>query len=220
MRIPAYKAIIAFICIYDTPEVMALNTRKKLLALAATLALALALLCACSPQEAASESDNGFPMSDMSGYDALEGYDADLQFYDLTVKDIEQLMADGESFAFIAAFANCPWCNLCIAQLNDVALEEGVQVGYLDTRLDPSWKSNIDIDDYDTFVKLFGDYLQEDDEGIPHLYTPHVFFIKDGAVAFEHSGTVDGADDPSQPLDEAQVKELEAQYREGFEAIR
>ena len=191
---------------------------RKLFALVAMLALVL--LCACSTQEAAPKSGNGFPMSDMSGYAALEGYDGELQFYDLTVKDIEQLMADGESFAFIAAFANCPWCNQCIVQLNDIAIAEGVQVGYLNTRLDPSWKSNIDIDDYDTFVELFGDYLKEDEDGILHLYTPHTFFIKDGAVVYEHSGSVEGATDPSQPLSEEQVRELEAKFREGFAKIK
>ena len=198
----------------------------KFIALTVTLVATLAtvLLCACSApvvsENAAPLSENGFPMSDMSGYAALEGYDAELQFYDLTVKDIERLMDDGESFAFIAAFAGCPWCNRCIATLNDAALAEGVQVGYLNTRLDPEWKSNIDIDDYDTFVALFGDYLREDADGILHLYTPHVFFIKDGVVVGEHAGTTGEADDPSKPLSEEQVHELEETYRQGLASTK
>ena len=135
------------------------------------------------------------------------------------VKDIQQRMENGDSFAFIAAFSGCPWCNLCIAQLNDAALAEDMHVGYLNTRLDPNWTSNIDIDDYDIFVELFGDYLREDDDGILHLYTPHVFFIKDGQVVAEHSSTVEGAD-PSQGLTEEQSQELIGIYREGFQSIK
>lgn len=180
----------------------------------------MALLCACSAQQETPKSENGFPMSDMSGYASLEGYDAELQFYDLTVKDIESLMEDGESFAFIAAFAKCPWCNLCIAQLNDAALAEGMQVGYLNTRLDPSWTSNSDIDDYDAFVELFGDYLREDEDGNLHLYTPHVFFIKDGKVVGEHYGTFDEVEDPSQALTEEQSQALVKIYQEGLASTK
>lgn len=163
-------------------------------------------------------SQNGFPMSDMSGYPAFEGYEGEFAFYDLTVADIARLMEDGESFAFIAAFSSCPWCNLCIAQLNEAALAEGVQVGYLNTRLNPEWTSNLDIDDYDTFVELFGDYLREDDDGILHLYTPHVFVVVDGQVVAERSGSVEGAD-PSTGLTDEQAEQLVAEYREMLSRI-
>ena len=42
--------------------------------------------------------------------------------------------------------------------------------------------------DYDVVVNLFGQYLQYDDNGKKHLYTPHVFFIKDGDVVYEVEG--------------------------------
>lgn len=202
-----------------------MTTPKRVFVIAMACTL---LLCACActaaqstaaPKPAAT-SENGFPMSDMSGYAALEGYASDLQFYDLTVKDIERLMADGKSFAFVAAFASCPWCNLCITQLNDAALAEGVQVGYLNTRLNSDWKSNIDIDDYDTFVALFGNYLKADENGIPHLYTPHVFVVKDGVVAGEHEGGLGGEDNPSQPLTEEQSQALVKLYRDELAKIR
>ena len=209
-------------CKRDSSGVIVMAVRKMLVALTATLMIAL--LCACSipgsPQKPAAQSENGFPMSDMSGYPAFDGYKGETVFYDLTVKDIEQLMADGESFSFIAAFASCPWCNLCIVQLNETALAEGAQVGYLNTRLNPNWKSNIDIDDYDVFVELFGDYLSEDADGIPHLYTPHVFFIKGGEVVSQHSGTVDDVGSPAKPLTVEQLQELDELYSKGFAAIK
>ena len=194
--------------------------RRSIKVCICTLAvLAMVLLAACTAKPDPARTYDGYPVSDLSGYEGLEGYDGDLMFYDLTVKDIQERMANGDSFAFIAAFANCPWCNLCIAQLNDAALAEGVHVGYLNTRSNPNWTSNIDIDDYDIFVELFGDYLREDDNGILHLYTPHVFVIKDGQVVAEYSGTVDGAD-PSQPLSEEQSQELVETYRGMLAAIR
>ena len=214
-------------------EVIVVNVFKKLPAIAA--AILLGVLCACAspapspegsavdsgssaPQPAAM-SENGFPMSDLSGYPAFEGYEGEYVFYDLTVADIQQLMDNGETFCFIAAFSRCPWCNLVITHLNETALAEGVQVGYLNTRLNPEWSSNIDIDDYDVFVELFGDYLREDDEGILHLYTPHVFFIKEGQVVYERSSVVDGAD-PEAGLTDEQAQELVDDYREGFAAMQ
>ena len=46
----------------------------------------------------------------------------------------------------------------------------------------------MDMKDYDVVVNLFGQYLQYDDDGKKHLYTPHVFFIKDGDVVYEVEG--------------------------------
>jgi hypothetical protein len=95
-----------------------------------------------------------------------------------------------------------------------------MKVGYVDTRRDPSWSSNIDIDDYDLFVEKFSDYLDYDDNGIKHLYTPHVFFIKNGETVFEHSGTVEGHAAHERSMEEAEIQQLKEIYRQGFEAMK
>ena len=85
-------------------------------------------------------------------------------------------------------FAKCPSCNEALPVLNDVAKEYHAEVGYINTRKDASWQSNMDMKDYDVVLELFGQYLQYDDDGKKHLYTPHVFFIKDGDVVYEVEG--------------------------------
>ena len=72
--------------------------------------------------------------------------------------------------------------------LNDVAKENHAEVAYINTRKNAAWQSNMDMKDYDVVVNLFGQYLQYDDDGKKHLYTPHVFFIKDGDVVYEVEG--------------------------------
>ena len=55
-------------------------------------------------------------------------------------------------------------------------------VYYANTRENPEWKSNIDMDDYDLLVEMAFDYLEYDEKGIKHLDAPTVYFIKDGKI--------------------------------------
>ena len=160
-----------------------------------------------------------FEKSDMSGYDGLEGYEEELQFVDVTVKDIQAMMEAKETFAVFAGFSNCIWCNLMVSSLNDEAIKAGRLVGYLNTRAKPEWSNNLDIDDYDIFVEYFGDYLSIDDAGKPHLYTPDVYFVKNGVVVERHDGIVPGVDNPKDPLTEAQKKALADVYAQCFSAM-
>ncbi|MBQ9068249.1 MAG: hypothetical protein IJ131_04185 [Eggerthellaceae bacterium] len=184
---------------------------------AATAALFLAVaLAACSASNAQPQSAqpkggyaslDTYPASDMSNYDCAQGYDGDYRFVDMTVSDIAAEMDAGTTFMVYAGYDHCPWCNSVLNYLNDIAVDHGIRVGYLDTRKDPSWKTNMDIDDYDLFVEKFDDVLELDDEGKKHLYVPHLFFMKDGAVVADHPGTVPSQSDSSDPLSEAQVAE-------------
>ena len=103
--------------------------------------------------------------------------------------------------------------------LNDTAIEYGMDIAYIDTRKDPSWKSNTDMDDYDVFVNYFGNYLDTDSDGKKHLYVPHVFFVRHGVVVKEHPGTVTGHNDSSDPLTSEQKEELHEIYTEGFKEV-
>jgi len=156
--------------------------------------------------------------SDMSGYEGFD--DKDHVFYDMSVKDVSDAMERKETFAVYFGFSKCPWCIAALPYLNEEAKAAGVKVGYVDTRKDPSWSSNIDIDDYDLFVEKFSDYLEYDDNGIKHLYTPHVFFVKNGETVFEHNGTVEGHDATERSLSQEEVQQLKDIYREGFEAMK
>ena len=200
---------------------------KKILAagfLSAVALFALPVLSACDTtgvvEQMKQESflDN-YDYCDISDYDGFKNYTRDLKFKSVTVKDIDKAIKDGESFVLYCGFKNCPWCNSMIAVLNDTAIQYGCDIAYLDTRKDPSWSSNMDIDDYDLFVKYFGDYLDTDSDGKKHLYVPHVFFIKDGVVVAEHPGTVPGHENASDDLTPEQKEKLTQTLEEGFKKV-
>ena len=193
---------------------------RRFLAMLATGVLAFALF-ACSSGGAArgSAALEGYPTSDMSGYECAAGYDKSYAFVDVTVEQIAQEMAAGKSFAVYAGYADCPWCNVMLNTLNDAAVERGEVVGYLDTRKDPSWQSNLDLEGYDTFVELFGSALDADDSGTPHLYVPHVFYVKDGSLVWDKAGTAPGQVSPSDALTEDQKRQMADGFAEGFDKI-
>ena len=156
--------------------------------------------------------------SDMGGY---EGFgDKDHVYRDTTVKEAAEKMEKGETFVLYFGFDHCPWCIEAVPILNKAAKDSGYTVDYINTRADASWTSNIDIDDYDTVVELFGDYLDYDDEGIKHLYTPHVFFIRDGKVVYEQEGTIEGHSAIEESLSEEEEGQVYKFYSEGFSLLK
>ena len=159
-----------------------------------------------------------YPPASMENYRDMEGVKTD--FVDITVKDIEKLMKDKATFAFLASFETCPWCNQLLFHLNEVAQERGVTLGYLDTRKNPEWNSNIDIDDYDIFVELFGDYLSPDEAGIPHLYVPMLIFIKDGQVVNTRNGVLPEIESADQVLTEEIKANLKADLGTYFDSLQ
>ena len=202
------------------------QVRKAKQLLALILFGALFFLSACGGAGKAASavelSDlSGFSAPDLSGYAGLEGYEQPLQFAEVTVKDVDALMKEKKSFVLMTSFANCPWCNAVISYVNDVALEEKATIALIDTRKDSSWQSNLDLLDYDLFVEDFGEHLDEDEDGIPHLYVPHVFFVKDGNVVYEHQGALpEMGSDAHMELNEEQKEALRDIYRQGFQAMQ
>lgn len=124
--------------------------------------------------------------SDMFQYENF--HDENHVFYDITVKEVQSKIQNKETLTVYFGFAKCPSCNEAMPVLNEVAKENNAEVAYINTRKDASWQSNMDMKDYDVVLELFGQYLQYDDDGKKHLYTPHVFFIKDGDVVYEVEG--------------------------------
>ena len=84
----------------------------------------------------------------------------------MTVKDVVAEMDAGHSFAVFFGFAACPSCQAVRASLLDAAASTGHLLGFVDTRANPAWTSNMDIDDYDLFVERFGNYVPLDGDGL------------------------------------------------------
>lgn len=184
---------------------------KKIAAAAVCLIIVSSLLSGCADKnkgEIPASPYSGRETADLSGYSSMSGSGIESRLVDTTVAEIDQLMKDKESFVFLAAYEDCQYCDLLMPYLNEALADKGTYAGYLDTRKDPSWSSNTDIDDYDLFCKRFGRYLEKDESGNLHLYTPDIYVIKKGRVVAEYQGVVEGADDPENALTSAQEKEL------------
>lgn len=183
---------------------------KRIHALIICIIIASSILAGCGKDKGAIPESpfSGRDTVDLSAYTSMSGQGGESRFVDTTVAEIDQLMKDKESFVFLAAYEDCQYCDLLMPYLNEALADKGTYAGYLDTRKDPSWSSNTDIDDYDLFCKRFGRYLEKDESGNLHLYTPDIYVIKKGRVVAEYQGVVEGADDPENALTSAQEKEL------------
>ena len=160
----------------------------------------------------------GAQKAELNGYDDF--HDEQHVFLESDALDVVKKMDAKESFCVYFGFGNCPWCEEALPVLNEVAKEYKQNVLYVNTRKKEEWKSNIDIDHYDELVEKIGDYLRLDKDGIKHLYTPHVFFVKKGEVVYEHEYTVSGHDAHERKMTDEERDELKAYYREGFEALK
>ena len=191
--------------------------RKSKIVIVIYIALVLLIMSSCGG------SNNPYQDREsvsLTGYHTMADYEGESFLVDTSVKEIREYMEEGYTFAFMASFENCPFCNRAMPYVNDIAKEYNIKIGYLDTRKDPAWKNNLDLEDYDLFAELFSDFLEIDDDGKPHLYVPDLFFVKNSKVVYEYNCGVTGGDDPNIPLTDAQKEELIAELKEAFDSIK
>ena len=160
-------------------------------------------VCACASK---GDNENSFKRANMSEYELLE--DEDHVFYDSDVLNFKEGIEKGETFVAYFGFANCPWCKEAVPVLNEAVKTTDYKIAYINTRKNPEWKSNIDIDNYDELVDLVGDYLDYDEEGIKHMYTPFVVFVKNGEIVGCHEGTLEGHSPSEAMMTQEQRTEL------------
>ena len=198
---------------------------KQLIRICALLVLfaALAGFSACSKKGGdVADIDNPYQdgeVADLSAYEGMDDYDGEVMLVETTVAEAEEYIKDNKTFVLFMSFADCPYCNRLIPYLNEIAAERGIKVAYVDTRSNPEWMNNMDIDDYDVFAERFKKYLSKDDDGKPHLYTPDTYFIKKGRIVARHDGVTPGADDPSVPLTASQEEQLRKDLNAEFDAL-
>lgn len=152
-----------------------------LLLLAAFLSLSMAA-CASSKGRDGTQAAAGGTKADMSGYTT---YDASVDYvYDTSsVQDMYERMHRNETFAVLFGFAKCPWCRDFMPVMNEAAKQtKHDTVYYVNTRENPNWKSNLDIDNYDLLVQMAFDYLPYDENNIKHLDAPTAYFVKGGKI--------------------------------------
>ena len=156
--------------------------------------------------------------ADMSAYEYYDNSE-DYVYVTAYVKDMAEMMDEGKSFVIYFGFSRCPWCRDAMPILNEAAKEAGFDtVYYVNTREKEEWKSNLDIDDYDLFVELAGDYLKLDDNNIKHLYTPMVLFIKDGKIV--ETVSAPDYDAHEEAISDELREELKNTYLEAFAKVK
>ncbi len=170
--------------------------------------LLLCLLTSCTTKPSVNEEELALEMSTYHN------------IHETDVRTIKQKMDYKETFVVYFGFPTCPWCYYAVPVLDKVASDNQMDVLYINTRKNPEAQSNLDMDDYDLVIEMFGEQLTYDDKGYKHLYTPHVFFVKDGVVCADHSGTVEGHDAHERALTTSETEDLAHLYQVCFETIK
>ena len=180
------------------------------------------LLCICFLAASCGRKDAIVPLSgepsDMSEYILL--FDQEHVFYDLDVETMVKAMKDKKTFTAYFGYSSCEWCAEAVPVLNQAAMEYGMEVGYINTRSNPAWEKNTEIDNYDMLIENVGEYLEYDSDGVRHLYTPTVFFIRAGKVVGFHEGTVADHNARNRQMTEEEREELLNIYRHNFSLLQ
>lgn len=119
--------------------------------------------------------------ADMSKYKTYSP-DMDNMYINYTVKQLDKDINDKQSRIVYFGFKDCPYCNDLLPILTDINSHFKQEIYYIDTRKNPNWKSNLDIDDYDLLLTHIGKYLNKDEDNKLHLYVPTIIFINEGKI--------------------------------------
>ena len=188
---------------------------KKILMLLA--AAALLASCASGPKSKLESLPAG-AKADMSAYATYDA-DTDYVFVESSIREMYERTRRKESFVIFFGFAGCPWCRDFMPVMNEAARKSGCDtVFYANSRENPAWKSNLDMDDYDLLVQMAYNYLPLDENNIRHLDAPTAYFVKNGKIRKAVGSLSYDAIHETIPASEREklLKELLA----GFKAIR
>lgn len=158
-------------------------------------------------------------IADMSGYEGLNDKDTQV-FLVSDTKDFLQRIDEKQTFVAYFGYTDCPWCNDAISVLNEAALNAGMNIYYINTRPNKNVKANCEIPDYDLLVERVGENFSKNEENIPYLYVPFVFFINKGNVEMAHEGTINGYDSSVIEMPDDFREQLLGIYQQGFNLLQ
>lgn len=149
-------------------------------------------IVACAPDTSECEDDQTTEMP--SENERIEAYNQIVSnFTEISFDEAIGLFENGKSGLVYFGFSRCPWCEEVVPLLEKAAKEQGVEVLYVKTR--DAMKERLYTDEQrDQIAPYIGEYLQDNDEGVPTLYVPLVLAIQDGKVVMGHQGTVEDHD--------------------------
>jgi hypothetical protein len=134
-------------------------------------------------------------------------------------EETADILANGRGIVFIG-FKECPWCQLYVVFLHDVAREMGIErVYYLDIRED---RQN-NTESYQRIVGILSNRLQYDDEGRPRVYVPDLSIVNNGRIIlrdFETSKETLGYSSPEEYWNEERVDAFKEKLRGGIMTLK
>lgn len=111
-------------------------------------------------------------------------------------------------------YSTCPWCRNAIPVLIDTVLENDVDtLYYIDSHSISSKKVIKEL------YAILDEYLKVIDDGTKVLSVPDVYTVKNGTIVGHHRGCVEDYNNPYKGMNDKQIKELKAIYKEMIGAM-
>ena len=127
------------------------------------------------------------------------------------------ILTNGRGIVFMG-FQECPWCQLYVVILHDVAREMGIEkIYYLDIRED---RQN-NTESYQRIVSILSGRLQYDDEGRPRVYVPDLTIVSRGRIILhDFPGIRDTYGySPQEYWNDDRMNELKERFRVGINIL-
>lgn len=99
-------------------------------------------------------------------------------YYYATYDEVIEVLTTGTGIVFFG-FPACPYCQVYVPVLDEVARERSVDKIYY---LNIKDMREQDTDEYKKIVEILSDYLEIDESGNKRLYVPDTYFVKEGKI--------------------------------------
>ena len=148
--------------------------------------------------------------ADMSKYTWIEEPYGD--FEEITLAQASQLIKEKGSGIIYIGYVTCPFCERAIPLLNEVAVEYGVPIYYVDAHSDRAPTDQ----ELDEFIELADSTFDVDEYGEKAFLVPEVIGVKQGELVAWQVSLVDGfhLEDETSQMTDQQKEELKEIYRE------
>lgn len=135
-----------------------------------------------------------------------------------SAEEIIKIMENGTGVVYLG-FPECPWCQIYVKYLNEVAKEVEIEKIYYFNILEDR-KNN--TEEYKKIVELLKEELQYDDEGNHRIFVPNVSFHVEGKLIgndCETSKDTHGLSDPSEYWTYEEVSSLKQKLKIYMEQV-
>lgn len=99
-------------------------------------------------------------------------------YYYATYDEVVEVLTKGTGIVFFG-FPACPYCQVYVPVLDEVARERSVEKIYY---LNIKDMREQDTDEYKRLVEILDEHLESDKEDNKRIYVPDTYFVKDGKI--------------------------------------